>query len=51
MNDKDKILKLEKKLEQRKLTIFEALQEEVSLEWLKTNNPAFMSMLTADAVV
>jgi len=51
MNDKDKLLKLEKKLEQRKLSIYEALQEEVALEWFKTNNPAFMSMLTADNVV
>ena len=46
MIDKEKALKLDKKLEQRKLTIQEALQEEVAVEWLKTSNPAFLSMLT-----
>ena len=51
MTDKEKIGKLEKKLEQRKLTIAEALQEEVVLEWLKTSNPAFLSMLTAESLI
>lgn len=46
MTDKEKVIKLDKKLEQRKLSIYEALQEEVVLDWLKTNNPAFQSMLT-----
>lgn len=49
MNDKERIGRLEKKLEQRKLTVPEALQEEVSVEWLKTNHPAFLSMLTPEA--
>jgi len=44
--DKERIAKLEKKLEQRKLTVYEALQEDVAVEWLKTSNPAFLSMLT-----
>lgn len=42
MIDKEKIIKLEKKLEQRKLTIYEALQEDVTLDWLKFSNPAFL---------
>lgn len=46
MIDKEKTNKLEKKLEQRKLSIFEALQEEVSIDWLKASNPAFLSLLT-----
>ena len=49
MADKDRIARLEKKLEQRKLTVLEALQEDVSVEWLKTSHPAFLSMLTPDA--
>jgi hypothetical protein len=43
--------KLEKKLEQRKLSVYEALQEEVSVDWLKTNHPAFLSMLTPEATI
>jgi hypothetical protein len=51
MIDKEKIIKLEKKLEQRKLTIYEALQEDVTLDWLKFSNPAFLSMLTPETTV
>jgi hypothetical protein len=51
MTDKEKVSKLEKKLEQRKLTIYEAIQEELALEWLKTSNPAFLSMLTPEALI
>jgi hypothetical protein len=47
---KEKIEKLEKKLENRQFTLYEVLQEEIAVDWFKMGHPAFLAMLHSQSL-